>query len=169
MVRSDGQDIGNLIWILFVFVMLIASALRKIFSRPEEPAPPPKPAPGQPKSQGDDFRRFLEEVLGVKVEPPPAPEPAPAPVAKPKKRKRQPAVAQAELFAAERVPRTAQPTDIFQSTMATRQSMAPGFSTTAAPPIKLDDLLPSAPLQRAIVLAEIIGPPLSLRRTPRLF
>lgn len=170
MARADGPDIGNLIWVIFVAVMLIASALRKVFSKGEAPAPEPpdEPPPTEkaPKpAQGDDFRRFLEEVLGVKVETPPAP----VPEAKPPKRKRRPQVPVAAPVAEAPKPRAPQPSDIFQSTTATRESYAAGPSLALGPSVTLDELLPKNPLQRAIVVAEIFGPPLSQRRTHRLF
>jgi hypothetical protein len=173
----DENLVKLILWLVIIAVIFIVSAVQKALQR-QKPQPQPQPQPQPPPpgdkpkpAQGDDFRRMLEEFLGVKVETPAPPMPTEAPV-KRKKRKRRTEIPVAEPV--QEPPRhrglvTPQPTEIFQSTMSMRESHSTRPAHGSGPRVTLDEALPRDPLRRAIVVAEIFGPPRVHRRRYRLF
>ncbi len=156
----------QLIWAIVILIFIVASALKNLRKkRPgAKPIPTPEPSKGRPKSD-DDLRRFLEELMGIerpKEEPPirvETEEAAPPVILKrPKKKpKPEPKIVKEE------------PVEVTRSRLVQLEGMKTQPSTEVPKPLERPVTPPKSELKRAIILSEIIGPPLAKRKTHRLF
>lgn len=146
-------DIGQLIWAIVILIFIVAGALKNL--RKKQQGTNPIPVPEKKPKSNDELRRFLEELMGIKRH---EEEPAPAPVIlKEPKKKPRPKIIKEEL---PEVPKG-------------RLIHLEGLKTQPAHEAPKPSEKPIAPLRnelrRAIILSEILGPPLAKRRTHRLF
>ena len=166
----------QLIWAIVILIFIVASALKNLRKkRPgAKPIPTQEPSKGRPKSD-DDLRRFLEELMGIerpKEEPPirhETEEAAPPVILKRPKKKPETKIIKKEPVEVTRSKLVqlaglkTQP--LAEASKALEHPVAPPKPVVTLSVAKgnLNDL------KRAIILSEIIGPPLAKRKTHRLF
>ncbi|HHT9126387.1 MAG TPA: hypothetical protein ACFYD6_11295 [Candidatus Brocadiia bacterium] len=170
------MDIGfeQLIWVIVLLIFVVASALKSLRKKRPEAKPAParekevrrtsfSPPKEKPKSN-EELRRFLEELMGIerpKEEPPvrhETEETAPPVVLKqPKKRPKPKTIIEEE------------PQEVTKGTLVQLEGLKAQSLPEVSKPLEHPIVPPKNELKRAIILSEIIGPPISKRKTHRLF
>ena len=146
---------GDFDFIIFIVIMVIVGVVRLIKAAVGKAGKlQPKSAPGRPQPNAEDrMRKFLEQVVGAPV----------PPAAKP--RRRRPAKRPAEPKPPEK------PTPAPAPRVAASTPAAPLIpAAERKPPYRFDPsrLKGAESLRHAVVLREILGKPLALRRPGRV-
>jgi hypothetical protein len=153
----------QLIWAVLILIFLVVSALKNFQKQKKRTGSKPVPTKETPKRRpksDEEVRGFFEELMGIErpKERPPIryeTEEAVPPVA-PKRPKRKPRFEE-------------EPSEVPKGLLVQLRGLETPPPSEEPKTVKRPVILPKGGLRNAIILSEIIGPPIAKRKTHRLF